>query len=300
MISIIISSARKEMLSAVSENIMNTIGIPYELLTYDNAGGRESICSIYNKGATLAKFEVLCFMHEDIFLKTKDWGNTVVKCFNDNKKLGVLGVVGSAYKSKSPSGWGADSAELKIHHYNYIQRFSSNRPPKHYFENPSKAEVSNVVSVDGMWFCTTREIWKENLFDEDIFNGFHCYDLDYCFQVGQKYDVAVTFKILMEHFSEGGYTRQWWESTLKLHEKWNEILPVAIEKLSDRHSFLIEKRAYRWIIEKLLEMGYSRNYVNKFLINEIIKRNIGFLIYLKAALHTMKYYKSLTSKNTSS
>jgi hypothetical protein len=297
MISIIISSAKKNMLTDVLENIKGTIGIPYEVLSVDNAKGSQGMCSIYNKGARDAKFDILCFMHEDVNIKTLNWGEIVLKCFKENHNLGVLGVVGSAYKSKGPTGWGALSSERKILYFNYIQGFGNRRPSQHYIENPLEAEISKVVSVDGMWFCTPKEICLAYPFDEEMLSGFHCYDLDYCFQVGQSHDVAVTFNILMEHFSEGAYTKQWWQDTLKLHHKWKVILPAAVEELSDDHKFLIEKRAYRWVIDKLVGMGYSWVYINRFLIGEISRGNIGLVLFLKGYLFSLRYLIRKTSDN---
>lgn len=262
MISIIICSANNELLASAKINIEKTIGVPFEVLSYENSKGEFGICSIYNKGAKAAKFDILCFMHEDLDIKTADWGEVVLQSFKENENLGVMGVVGCSYKTLAPSGWEAQSLERKLLFYNYIQRYKfSDTPSVHFIENPDNARISKVVSVDGMWFCTRKTIFDEFSFDEKLFKGFHCYDLDFCFQVGRKYAVAVTFEILIEHFSEGNFKEDWWTDTIRLHRKWRKALPMSVDKLPLKTQFLIEKRAYRSLVYLFTDIGYSKSYL---------------------------------------
>jgi hypothetical protein len=106
MISVIISSARPQLLKRAISNIERTIGIPFELLVYKNSNAERGICEIYNKGAKDAKYNTLCYMHEDLDIKTENWGKLVLATFAQYKNLGVLGVAGASYKSYAPSGWG--------------------------------------------------------------------------------------------------------------------------------------------------------------------------------------------------
>lgn len=290
MISIIICSANSELLASAITNIENTIGVPFEILSYSNPKGEFGICSIYNKGAKAAKFEVLCFMHEDLDIKTVDWGEVVLRSFRENTALSVLGVVGCAYKSAAPFGWEARSPDRKLLFYNYIQRYKfSDTPSAHFIENPDNALMSKVVTVDGMWFCTRKSIFAEFSFDEELFEGFHCYDLDFCLQVGQKYDVAVTFQVLIEHFSEGSFGKDWWLDTLRLHRKWRKSLPMSVDKLSDKTKFIIEKRTYRNLVPLLTDMGYSKCYLFSLFLK--LKRYglMGWQQYFKINYFTAKF-----------
>lgn len=291
MISIIICSADQGMLAEVSANIDKTIGVPYEIISFDNSKAEHSICNIYNKGARAARFEKLCFMHEDINIHTQDWGKVVAEAFDKQPKLGILGVIGSAYKAAAPTGWYTISPENNILHGNYIQGFKYEKKPSHlFFENPLNTPFSKVVSVDGMWFCSTKTIAEQYPFDEDLLTGFHCYDLDFCYQVGQEYDVMVTFNILMEHYSEGHFAKEWWLDTIKLHRKWIKKLPMSTQELSPKDKFLVEKRMYRWLIESLQGIGYSRSYVLSFLMKQKLRAEIGWQQYFKANIYAAKYF----------
>src|ERR1700749_930895 len=119
MISIIISSANPSLLIQASKNIEDTIGVPYELVSFDNSGGQKGICEVYNLGIKKARYELLCFMHEDIEIETHGWGQVVIDQFNSDKELGLLGVAGSIYKTLTPSGW--HGTGNNIARANYIQ-----------------------------------------------------------------------------------------------------------------------------------------------------------------------------------
>ncbi|MFX4377337.1 glycosyltransferase, partial [Acinetobacter baumannii] len=75
----------------------------------DNSANRYSICSAYNEGAEKAKYDNLCFVHEDVVFRTNNWGQIAL---TEVKKFDLLGVAGSNYKSKAISGWASGSAKL--------------------------------------------------------------------------------------------------------------------------------------------------------------------------------------------
>ena len=290
MISIIIASVKKELLEDVKQNISKTIGLEYEVLEYENSQGQRGLCEIYNLGANEAKYPILCFMHEDIEIKTGDWGKKILEKFED-KSIGVIGLAGSAYKSVAPSGWGADGHKLCLNYQNYIQYFKrSNKESFHAYINPYNKWTVDVVAADGMWFCTTKEIALATKFDSAMLKGFHCYDLDYCFAVGQKHRVVVVYDVLISHFSEGGYDESWLEDTLKLHKKWEKVLPLSTIEISDDEKLQIEKRTYRTFMALMLKMGLGRNEVNSFLEEQKRRTKMSLLLYAKLKLQLIKWF----------
>ena len=104
MISVIICSAYADRLEKVKQSIAATIGVPYELITTDNAVEKIGIRRAYNRSARAAKYDILCFMHDDLELLTMDWGKRVLQHFED-PSLAMTGLAGSRYKSKTLSGW---------------------------------------------------------------------------------------------------------------------------------------------------------------------------------------------------
>ncbi len=253
MISIVICSRDKKVLAQVQENVALTIGVPHEVIAIDNSQGRYGICEVYNMGAAQAKYELLCYMHEDIAFETNQWGKKVSEAFANSPKLGLLGVAGSSYKPALPSGWSYPYAGTKTTYMNIIQCFKDGREEFHVQNNPRNESLSKVVSVDGVWFCTRKSIVKQTPFDDKTFTGFHCYDVDFSLSVYQQYDVAVTYDVLLRHFSEGSFDDKWAAETLKLHKKWKQILPVNLEGLSKQEKSNQELGAFNFILPKLLK-----------------------------------------------
>ena len=151
MVSVIISSANPTHLKQVTENITTTIGVPFEIIAIDNSKGQQGICAVYNQGIRQARYDMLCFMHEDIVIKTDNWGKYVIQFFNEHADYGLLGVGGSEYKTIAPSGWNCTGKEAA--YINIIQGFKyDKKEPFHYYRNPGNKALAEVACVDGVWF----------------------------------------------------------------------------------------------------------------------------------------------------
>jgi hypothetical protein len=292
MISIIISSARPNLLEQATINISETIGLPFELLSYDNSAGKDGLCTIYNRAAVEAKYDILCYMHEDLDIKTKNWGKVVVEIFESQKDIGAIGVAGSSYKSYVPSGWSPGPSNDELVFCNYIQGFKdSSVPPVHFQSNMDSGSHSDVVSVDGMWFCTPKLVAIANPFDEETFKGFHCYDLDYCMGLlANKYRTLVTYDVLLEHSSEGSYNSDWLEDTLTLHEKWKDKLPLSLTEISEASKYDVDKTAYKRLIEKFVECGYPKSSMISLLMNHRESGKISRHLFFKMIYYVYKFY----------
>jgi hypothetical protein len=289
MISIIISSANPDLLEKITQNIEDSIGVPYEVISFDNSNGSSGLCKLYNEGTTKAKYDILCFMHEDIEIKTASWGKIVIDYFNKDPHLGLVGIAGSSYKSAIPSGWHSFAFESKINYINIIQ--NSKRNPGvdiHDYSNPKNEKLSQVVCLDGVWLCTPKQVALEFPFDAETLRGFHVYDIDFSLSVNQKYKVAVTFEILMKHFSEGNYTNAWLKDTIKIHNKWMSLLPLGVEILSKKDAAMIEKKAFRHLIKK-----HKRHlsFIDSFkILNQSKIWKLNFPTHLHLCLTLVKLY----------
>ncbi|TAN12868.1 MAG: hypothetical protein EPN37_14685 [Chitinophagaceae bacterium] len=224
MISIIICSKDPRQLSLVVGNIRETIGIPYEIIAIENSSGKYGIGEAYNNGAKKAKYKYLCFIHEDIEFSNVGWGRNIISHFKD-EELGLIGVAGSSYKSKIPSGWGG------IQQFDYCNVYQEDKASdfSHLYSNPRNEEISRVVVLDGVFLAVQKKVWEEVNFDQDIFTGFHCYDLDFSLRVLDHYEVAVVYDIVIRHFSVGRFDNEWLRWSLILQKKFKHKLPVFIQ-----------------------------------------------------------------------
>lgn len=268
MISIVICSANEEELAQVSENIGNTVGVAYEIIAIDNRTAGRGICEVYNEGARRARFDILCFMHEDIELRTAGWGAKVLDIFKQNPRLGLLGIAGGGYKSLAPSSWYNYFLQENGGFYaNLVQGYRhTGREETVEYKNPRNEPLSRVACIDGCWMCTRREVVRQFPFDEQLLKGFHGYDLDFSIAVNQRYQVAVTFEVLLKHFSEGNFNQTWRAQILKVHKKWPHVLPLNIDGLPDSSLKRIERDAY----EVFLQQAVNEKWFSKWELVRLI------------------------------
>lgn len=225
MISVLICSVKPELLKKVQENINDSIGVPFEILHFDNRVSNFGICKVYNDLATKAKFPYLCFLHEDVIFKTNNWGRKLISEFHEDADIGLIGIAGSKYKSDYFSGWYSGVKELDCG--NYFHQYPSGS--EHVFLSPTDTKNSEeVICIDGVMMCCKREAWQQNLFDEELLKGFHFYDIDFSLRVAHQYKVMVTFDIDLIHITTGGdYSNNWVETAILFHEKKKGKLPYS-------------------------------------------------------------------------
>lgn len=258
MISIIICSQSRDVVMATEENIRETIGVDVELIVIPNAEGKFGICHAYNTGALKARYDIFCFMHEDISYETKNWGERVIRHLS-NKKTGLIGIAGGDTKSMTPSSWPSSIFESEI---SIIQHYKSkDKPPKKiittgYPDNSS--QYKKVTCIDGVWMCTRRDVFDKYQFDEKTFTGFHGYDIDFSLQVGLSYQVCAVSDILIHHYSEGSFNNDWLKSTIVVSKKWKKQLPRSARSLSHQEYVRQHWTSMNVFIDKMIELNYSR------------------------------------------
>lgn len=285
MISVIIASVNKDFLAHVSENIAQTIGVAFEIISFDNSSGSMGLCEVYNNGTKMANYDLICFMHEDVEIKTNNWGHVVIDAFEKDKKLGLIGLAGSSYKSVAPSGWFCNGGPQKINYVNLLQRYKFDESETfHNCQNPRNEALSTVVSVDGVWFCTRKSVALKYPFDEQIFQKFHCYDIDFSLSIYPEFKAAVTFNVLLEHFSEGNYDRTWVQETIKLYDKWQQTMPIDLEGLTKREIKISEKHAFRFFLKQMRLAKFSKGERLAVIFRSNIISKVGLGLFLKLCL----------------
>ena len=233
MISIIISTHKPEIFDAVKVSIEKTIGVAYEIIGVENQA-RYSICEAYNIGESKAKYPYLCFVHEDVLIKTKDWGRSLISIMEDDKSIGLIGIAGTKFKSTYPTGsWGQSSFLTKFKRgHVFIHSIDSMEQHIEYDVSKNPELLEEVVCVDGIFMFTKKDIYKSCRYDDTIFTNFHGYDLDFSLQVlFQSYKVLVYRGIELIHLSKGNYTPYFTIANRLIQKKWKSKLPVASNDL---------------------------------------------------------------------
>lgn len=257
MISIIICSRAASISDELIYNIKQTIGIPFELVIIDNSNNFYSIFSAYNEGVKRSKYEVLCFMHDDIIFKTNDWGINVMNRFKSSN-LGAIGVAGSPYYAILPGGWWSGG---------YISQSIYGEQELAY--QTKKDNSLPVVVLDGLWFCVRKSLFSMIRFDDTTFNGFHYYDMDISLQIQQKgYTLLSVYDISIQH-SSGKLDTTWLSNALLLQKKWENKLPIFTEKLPYFKEVTIEFAVLEEYIKSMKKNGINSFKILSFMMQQL-------------------------------
>ncbi|MGL4853363.1 MAG: glycosyltransferase [Phocaeicola sp.] len=291
MISIITCSIDKSQYSIFQENILATCGVPVEIFCHDNREKNWGLSKVYNYYANLAKYEILCFAHEDILFQTENWGKEIFNFYAANQEAGVVGFAGSILKTKSLSSLDIYS---QLNRYNYIQGGYENGRMKKYTQNPNNELYSQVICLDGFCLFVPKKVWAEFTFREQLFDGFHLYDLSFTTDVATKYKNYVCHTLRVVHLSRGSFSSNWYKYAKLYHEKMGNLLPLYstsvsvsfANKCECRASYLFSKRDYlaKWtgrsriqILSELYEETGSIFFVSKlayFILSDSLKRRV--------------------------
>lgn len=262
MISVIVCSRSSRDAQEVALNVAASIGVEHEFIGIDNSEGSYSICEAYNTGAAQAKYEVLCFMHEDIRLHTAGWGN-IISSILTNSTIGVVGITGGCYQVAAPAAWWGCGLELCRE--NVLNVFPDGHKEMD-LHNPEKTDLTDVAAVDGMWMCSRKEVWQKYPFDAKTFTDFHFYDIDYCTEIYQRgLRVCVTYRVLLEHHSRGSINTLWLRNAIKYERKRKGQLPFGPAEVSAAHSRELTVKALQEFSGRLLRAGFPKKQVLSYL-----------------------------------
>lgn len=207
MLSIIISTYKPDLFQQLSQNIAGTIGsIDYEIIPINNPGIM-GICEAYNLGTRKTIFSNFLFLHEDVKFHTENWGQILINHLSE-KGAGVIGVAGSSYVPKTPSGW--HLPDNKYNHLNIIQRDAVG---KTIHEQINHTKKSLIFAVDGVFLAVTKKVFEEFKFNTSL-KGFHGYDSDFSLRISKKYTNYFVPDILLEHFSIGNPDKIWFNNNI--------------------------------------------------------------------------------------
>ncbi len=262
MLSIVICHRNKDLLNTIQQNIAETVGVPYQLVVIDNTSNQYNIFSAYSEGVKRSEFDVICFVHEDIFCYTQGWGKKAVAHFDDSE-TGMIGIMGGFAQSVIPSGWWFNN-HLGMSAGNLLMKDwkSKNDTLIHHYSNPlNDAVKTEVAIVDGLWFCVRKSLFAKISFDEKTYSGFHLYDADISMQVMQHAKNFIVYDVLFEHRWHGGINQEYYKGLELFRNKWIDKLPVLKGQLDAEYLKKYDWHALRSLILEMKLSKFSRKEV---------------------------------------
>jgi len=255
MLSIIVCSRNKTLLTEFIENVNKTVGVAYEIIDIDNSKNNHSIFSAYNLGFSKCNYPYICFVHEDVLFHTLNWGEKIIAHLQE-PNTGILGLAGSDLVTRIPG-----SCSGKTSCVNIIQSDKRGKKASRknlYPENFNQSKHSTIL-LDGVLLCLRRGLMEKLEFDEQI-GGFHGYDFDIALQSTiAGYTNYVIYDIELEHFSRGQFDGMYIRNLIAVFKKWEKHLPLIGQSITDEKyneiNKLEEKRLLK-LMKKMIKYGF--------------------------------------------
>lgn len=210
---------------AYDNEIRKTCGISdIEIIPIVNDGDK-SLTSVYNEALSVAKNDIVCFIHDDIlFNKAGKWGQKILDNFKNNPDYGIIGVAGTSQIDKTGIWW-SNRARM----YGSVwHKPNSDRAYKTIFAAFPKNEIKEVCAIDGLFIACNKNMIKAKFNEE--YKGFHFYDITFCvdnFLKGVK--IGVCNDIELTHRSIGRTNDAWELNRLKFVDEYKSNLPLNCE-----------------------------------------------------------------------
>jgi GT2 family glycosyltransferase len=291
MISLIICSRTPALSQKLANNIAETIGVPYEIVLLDNSANTYGICQAYNIGVQQSKYDVLCFMHDDIFYHSKNWGLNVLNHFK-TPEVSAIGIVGSPYCTFMPGPWWGSGLI-----YEHILQANNPETTPALKSNAGSANQRQVVVVDGSWFCIEKAAFNKVEFDEKNFPGYHFYDADISMQLYTAgYKTYAIADVLIYHASMGNINNDWINSAFAFQKKWANNLPANCLAQNNKPVFAYEYKTLNGFIWSCHAVGYSNKRIYAFALKYLLQFKQGYA-YAKTPGYLIKFiFKYLFKK----
>lgn len=237
-ISVIICSVDVAKYAAVTAHYAQLLaGERYEIIGLHDA---RSLAEAYNRGAARAAGDIVIFSHDDIEILTPDFAARL------KRHLAAHDVVGPCGTSKMTSGhWmGAGWPHLRglvVHQYpaGEPDAASAGMYRALVFDTLAEDASGGLQGLDGMFIAVRRSVLDTCRFDEERFDGFHLYDLDFTYTAFLAgLDVAVFRDISMLHYTSGdapGYQEAFDRYYRRFEDKYRDRL--LRQPPPERHCF---------------------------------------------------------------
>ena len=219
MISVIVCSRSDAAFEHLSRNYARVLtDEPYEIIRISDATG---LAEGYNRGIARARGEVLIFTHDDVELVNADFRQRLLGHLRSYDVLGVAGtrlLVNGLWRGMGPP-------------YVYGQVVEANPDGKSaglLILSTAARSIGNMMALDGVFLCAKRNVVESIRFDEQTFDRFHLYDVDFTYRAFLAgYKLAVCCDLFLIHGSAGVFGDEWLKYARLFDAKHASTLPRA-------------------------------------------------------------------------
>lgn len=215
-ISVVVCSIAADKLARLRLNLDERLaGEDWELI---HIGDAASLCEGYNRGVARATGELIVMCHDDIRILSPDFAEKLRAYLAVHDLIGVAGTT----KTSGPSwGWsGPPHLFCWISQAFLTAEFRDNGPVT-LLIGAHGPVVPGAQMLDGVFLAARRSLLQTLQFDQETFDRFHFYDLDYSYRAhlaGAR--VAICLDIALFHESAGNYNEDYWRYAARFRAKF--------------------------------------------------------------------------------
>lgn len=159
-------------------NLEVPVGYEVECIKIENA---ESMAKGYNEAMKSSNAKYKVYLHQDVYIKNKDFIKNFLYVCKNNYKIGMLGVAGAKVLPTNGIWWESQQ--------NYGKVYDSHTGEMELITfRDVLGEYEEVQAIDGLIMITQYDVnWRD-----DIFDGWHLYDISQCMEFKNAgYKVAI-------------------------------------------------------------------------------------------------------------
>ena len=200
-----------------------------------------SMTAGYNEamGMTDAKYKV--YLHQDVFLKNKNFISDLLTIFQSDKNIGMVGMVGTPYLDETGVMWKG----IRFGNFYRLQECIDKKWIENFY--PVWEGILEVEAVDGLLLATQYDIpWRE-----DLFQRWDFYDISQSFEFRKAgYMVVVA-----------GHNPEWYihdcgvPNMIYYNEEREKFLKEYSEYMKGRQGLTWEE--YKAEVVKRIESGFT-------------------------------------------
>lgn len=226
-VSIVICSNRDEKFRRIGRQYDDLLGShPHEIIRIADAA---SLCSGYTRGFRQSAGRLVVFSHDDIDILDPDF---LPHLKQGMARVDVLGIAGTTRLTGPACAWGGRES---MHGW-LFHRSRDGLYEAAIFDLESGL-ATDIVALDGAFFCARREVVEGVGFDFATFDGFHLYDIDFSYRAHLAgFRIGVTHDIVIAHESEGDFNETWKIYADRFMAKFaalrGERIPVGLTRAS--------------------------------------------------------------------
>ncbi len=238
-ISIITCSVDDTRFQGFQDNVADVFGPETQLIRIADP---RSLAEGYNRGFRYSESETLIFCHDDIRFLVPESKAIIQQDLETNDIVGVAGT------TKLVTGQWHSAGQPYTHGQVIHSGYASGKPIYQlcvFALDKEAAVIQQIHALDGLFLALNRNVMDHVQFDEQLFDGFHLYDLDFTYAAYLKgFKLAVDYRLQLLHHSTGTFDRQWRRYADLFHQKYAGSLgrraPDASMKLRQMTSETIE------------------------------------------------------------